>query len=228
MDGILESIASLISSNMAAAPLLALLGGILISFTPCSLSSLPLVIAYVSSAEGDVKRAFRYSMVFVAGSAVTFTVLGIIASALGMLVGITGSWWYLILGVLMVLMSLQIFGIFDFIPSTNLISKTKKRGYIGAFLAGILGGIFSSPCSTPILIVVLSIAASQGNVFWGAALLLCYAMGHGILALVAGSSTGALRAISNSEKYSRYRRVINIVLGSAVLLLGFYMLYLGF
>lgn len=228
MDGILDYIASLISSNMAAAPLLALLGGILTSFTPCSLSSLPLVIAFVSNAEGNAKKSFRYSLVFVAGSAVTFTVFGIVASALGMLVGITGSWWFLVLGVLMVLMALQILGVFDFIPSTNLIAKTNRRGYIGAFLAGILGGIFSSPCSTPILIVVLTIAASQGSIIWGAVLLLCYAIGHGALALIVGSSTGALRAVSKNAKYLRAQRAINIGLGSAVLLLGFYMFYLGF
>ncbi|MEA5019269.1 MAG: cytochrome c biogenesis protein CcdA [Gordonibacter sp.] len=228
MEETLNYIATFINSNMAAAPLLALLGGILTSFTPCSLSSLPLVIAYVSSAAGDTKKSFRYSALFVAGSAITFTALGITASAVGMLIGVTGSWWYLVLGALMVLMALQIWGILEFIPSTNLIAKTNKRGYVGAFLAGILGGVFSSPCSTPILIAILSLAASQGSIFWGIALLLCYAVGHGALALVVGPSTGALRALSGDTRYVRFQKIISITLGAAVLLLGFYMFYLGF
>ena len=33
------------------------------------------------------------------------------------------------------------------------------RGYLGALVAGILGGVFSSPCSTPVLIVLLAIVA---------------------------------------------------------------------
>lgn len=228
MEAVLENISTLIRSNLAIAPLLALVGGVLTSFTPCSLSTLPLVIAYVTSTEEGAKGSFRYSLLFVLGSAVTFTALGIIASFAGMLIGNAGPWWYIFLGILMVLMALQIWGVFDFIPSTHLIAKNKKRGYIGAFLAGILGGIFSSPCSTPVLVVLLSIAAGGGNILWGALLLLCYSAGHGILALIAGSSTGFFRAMTTNVKYAQFHTVIKVAMGSAVLLIGFYMFYLGF
>ena len=93
----------------------------------------------------DTKRAFRLSLTFAAGAAVTFTVLGVIASLAGRLMGNGATWWYIVLGVLMVLMALQTWGIFEIIPSSYLISKNTKRGYVGAFIAGILGGVFSSP-----------------------------------------------------------------------------------
>lgn len=43
----LSQIAEMISHNMWFAPILALLAGILTSVTPCSLSSVPLIIGYV-------------------------------------------------------------------------------------------------------------------------------------------------------------------------------------
>ena len=147
IDSWLNTLGTLISESVWLAPLLALLAGVLTSFTPCSLSSIPLVIGYVGGTGTEPKKAFRLSLVFAAGSAITFTILGTLASLAGRLIGTSASWWYLILGILMVLMALQTWEIFNFIPSTYLLSKNTRRGYAGALIAGILGGIFSSPCA---------------------------------------------------------------------------------
>lgn len=229
MTAILESLSELITTSGWLAPLLALLAGVLTSFTPCSLSSIPLVIGYVGgTSQRDAKKALWLSVTFVAGAAVTFTVLGVIASLAGKLMGNSASWWYIILGVLMVLMSLQTLGIFEIIPSSYLISKNTKKGYIGAFIAGILGGIFSSPCSTPVLIALLAIVAGKGSILWGIMLLLLYSIGHGILAVVAGTSIGFVQKMSASEKYGKVSTLLKIVMGVLILLIGFYMFYLGF
>ena len=54
MDAILQSIADALGENIWLAPVLAFVAGILTSFTPCSLSSLPLIIGYVGgSGERD-------------------------------------------------------------------------------------------------------------------------------------------------------------------------------
>lgn len=47
IDTWLSQIAEMIGRNLWFAPLLALLAGILTSVTPCSLSSVPLIIGYV-------------------------------------------------------------------------------------------------------------------------------------------------------------------------------------
>ena len=160
MTEILQSISLLMENNVWLAPFLAFAAGALTSLTPCSVSSVPLVIGYVGGAAGsDTRKAFRLSLVFVLGSALTFTALGTAASTAGMFFMGAASWWYLILGSLMILMALQIWGIFEIIPSSYLMSKNRKKGYLGAFIAGILGGIFSSPCSTPVLIALLAIVA---------------------------------------------------------------------
>lgn len=225
----LEQLSALIQSSVWLAPLLALFAGVLTSFTPCSLSSIPLVIGFVGgTGQRDTERAFRLSIIFVVGGAVTFTALGVTASLVGRLMGTSASWWYIILGVLMVLMAFQIWGVFEIIPSSYLLGKNTKRGYIGAFLAGILGGVFSSPCSTPVLIALLAIVAGRGSILWGILLLLLYSIGHGILAVAAGTSVGFVQKLSASEKYGKASAILKIVMGALILLIGFYMFYLGF
>lgn len=229
MDGIISGLADLIEKNAYAAPLLALLAGMLTSVTPCSLSSIPLVVGYVgASGQAEPKRALRLSLTFAMGSAITFTALGVIASMAGRLIGTSASWWYLILGVLMVLMALQTWEVFEVIPSSYLISRNKKRGYLGALIAGVLGGIFSSPCSTPVLIALLAIVAGQGSILWGVLLLLLYSIGHGILAVIAGTSVGFVQKLTGSKKYGLVSQVLKIVMGTAILGIGLYMFYLGF
>lgn len=225
----LNRIAEVIGDNIWLAPVLALVAGILTSFTPCSLSSIPLIIGYVGgTGEKNTKKAFLYSLTFALGTAITFVTLGIIATSAGKLMGTSSKLWYLILGTLMVLMSLQTWGIFDFIPSVNLISKNKKRGFIGAFFAGILGGIFSSPCSTPVLIALLAIVAGKGSMLWGILLMILYSIGHSTLVIVAGTSIGFVQKINSNEKYQKVGTALKVIMGIGILLIGLYMFWLAF
>lgn len=229
MTELLESISQIMLDRVWVAPLLALVAGVLTSFTPCSLTSIPLVIGYVGGiGTKDIQKALWLSLTFAFGSAVTFTALGVLASTAGRLIGVSASWWYIILGFLMVLMALQTWGIFEIIPSSYLLSKNKRKGFAGAFIAGILGGVFSSPCSTPVLIALLAIVASRGSIAWGILLLLIYSIGHGILAVFAGTSIGFVQKLSKSEKYGRASIVLKIIMGIIILLIGLYMFYLGF
>lgn len=158
----------------------------------------------------------------------TFVTLGIIATSADKLMGTSSPVWYMILGVLMVLMALQTWEIFNFIPSVNLISMNKKKGIVGAFLMGILGGIFSSPCSTPVLIALLAIVAGEGNLIWGILLMLLYSIGHSALVMVAGTSIGFVQKINSSKRYNSAAFVLKIVMGTAILLIGLYMFWLAF
>ncbi|SDM94743.1 cytochrome c biogenesis CcdA family protein [Acetanaerobacterium elongatum] len=225
----LESLSAAITASGWLAPLLALLAGVLTAFTPCSLSTVPLVIGYVGgTGEKDTGRSFLLSLTFTAGMAVTFTALGTAASLLGRLFTGAGRWWYILLGVLMLLMALQTWELFSFIPSTYALSRNKRRGYLGALLAGILGGLFSSPCATPVLVVLLALVAKNGSLAWGVLLLLLYSLGHGVLVIAAGTSVGLVQKLSSSGRYGVFSRVLKIVLGILMVLLAFYMFYLGF
>ena len=229
IDTWLNQIALMLGENMWLAPVLALVAGILTSVTPCSLSSVPLIVGYVGgTGERNTRKAFLYSATFAAGTAITFVTLGIVATSMGRLMGTSSPIWYAVLGILMVLMALQTWEIFNFIPSVNLISKNKRRGFFGAFLAGILGGIFSSPCSTPVLIALLAIVAGEGNLLWGILLMLLYSVGHSALVIVAGTSIGFVQKINASGNYKTVASVSKIIMGALILLIGFYMFWLAF
>ena len=228
INNLLQQLSSLIADNMWLAPMLAVLGGLLTAFTPCSLSSVPLVIGYVGGyADNNTKKAFRYSLVFCGGMAITFTILGTVASILGRLMQATGSWWYLVLGALMLLMALQTWEIINIIPQSALMNRNNKRGYLGAVLAGIMGGLFASPCATPVLVALLAVVARDGKIIWGAILLLLYAAGHSVLLMIAGTSIGFVKQLSNSKRYGHISCMLKIVMGFVILILGFYLIYLG-
>ncbi|MGN0910322.1 MAG: cytochrome c biogenesis CcdA family protein [Thermoguttaceae bacterium] len=229
IDAWLFHISEHLGSSMWLAPLLALLAGVLTSATPCALTNIPLIVGYVGGAGvRNAKSAFAYSAVFSVGTAVTFVTLGVVATSAGKLMGTTSSAWFIFLGVLMTLMALQTWEIFNFIPSVNLISKSEKKGFVGAFFAGVLGGVFSSPCSTPVLIALLAILAGERNLPRGILLMFLYSIGHSILVVAAGVSVGFVQKINSSGRYKTAATVLKTGMGTAILLVGLYMFWLAF
>lgn len=231
MTAWLDALSAALTQSLWLGPLIALAAGLLTSLMPCSLSSVPLVIGYVGSASGgdtDSKKALKLSLTFALGLTLAFVALGLLAALAGRLMGGLTRWWYLALGILMILMALQTWELFEIIPSSYLLSRSQKRGYVGAFLAGTLGGLFSSPCSTPVLIALLAMVAGEGQLLRGVLLLLFYAAGHSALSVVAGTSTGFAQRLTRDPKYGRLSQILKIVLGSLILLMGFYLLYLAF
>ena len=64
MESILDSVSSALGNNIWLAPLLALIGGVLTSLMPCSISTVPLVIGCVGCGEAKGKRALGLSLLF--------------------------------------------------------------------------------------------------------------------------------------------------------------------
>ena len=227
-ESFLGDFSRLINPESPFVYLIVFAGGVLSSFLPCSLSSLPLVISYVSAGKRDTKSSFRLSLVFALGLTLTFTFLSVLALALGELIGNAGRLWYLILALLMLLMGLQMLGISTFIPASYLQTRNTRRGYMGALLSGILSGVFSSPCSTPVLVAILSVASMSGSLVFATMLLLCYSAGYSILSIAAGTFVGFVSKLSESSSYRKLSRIIEIILGSAILVLAFYLFYQAF
>ncbi|HIU64194.1 MAG TPA: sulfite exporter TauE/SafE family protein [Candidatus Avacidaminococcus intestinavium] len=228
LEDLLFNLSQMLNDSLWLAPPIAFLAGVLTSLTPCAFTSVPLVIGYVGSGSKSTRKSFLLSLLFAIGMAITFTLLGVLAAVFGSFFTGAGQWWYLALGTLMVLMALQTFELFEFIPSSYLTGKSKMRGYPGALATGILAGIFSSPCATPVLVVLLSVVAGSGNLWWGAFLLACYAVGHSVLVIAAGTSIGFARSITANPRYGTFSIILKYVLGTLMLLIAFYMFYLGF
>ena len=228
MEQILSNFGQLLSQNIWLAFLAALIAGIISSFSPCVLSSVPLIIGYVGGYAGnDKKRAFNYSLVFSIGLAITFTTLGAISAILGKLMSGTGNWWYIVLGLLMVLVGLQLIGVINIMPQVcNLPSQ--RKGILGAFFLGILGGVFSSPCATPVLIAILAFVSGQHNIIIGILLLGVYAIGHCTLIMIAGTSVGFVQKLATSTKTEKLGSIFKSILGIIIILFSFYLFNIGF
>ncbi len=229
IDQALDSLALMIKTHRMLAPLIGLFAGVLTSFTPCSLANLPLVIGYVGGiGEKSSRKAFLYSVLFAIGSAVTYVILGVVATLAGQLLGSGSAWWYLVLGVILTMLALQMCDVFTFIPSTNLMTKSKLRGGVGALVAGILGGLFASPCATPVLAVLLSLIAVDGNITWGIFTMLMYAIGNSFLIVIAGTFMGVATGILKSKKYQLWGEVLKYAMGMAIFVFALYMFWKGF
>ncbi len=193
-----------IEQIVATQPLLAFgavfLGGVLSSASPCVLATIPLVVGFVGGyAEGNRKKAFIYSLAFIIGLSLTFTIFGAAAALLGTMFGTVGGWWYLAVGCVAVAMGLQMLGLYELRLPDLPQFKPKRGGIAGALLLGLFFGVASSPCATPVLVVVLSLAALKGQILYGTLLLFTYALGHCLLMLAAGTFTGFVEAFAASR-----------------------------
>lgn len=228
MNDILTNLSQLITSNYYFAPILSLIAGLLTSFMPCNLSSIPLIISVTSaSANTNTKKAFKLSLIFSLGLSITFTILAIITSLSASLFGSSSSLLYFIVGIVMILMAFQTWELFEIIPSTYLASKNKFKGYFGALISGVLSGIFSSPCSTPVLIALLSLVATLNNIYYSIILLLCYSIGHSIITIIAGTSITFINKIIQNKKYGVFSTTIKIILGILMTIIGIYLIYIS-
>ena len=225
MEELLEKVSAALGGSLWLAPILAFVGGVLTSLMPCSLSTVPLVIGCVGGAETKGRRAFALSMLFALGSTITFVTLGIAASVAGLLLEKAEVWMHLILAVLLILMALQMWGVIELIPSAALSAGSRLRGVWGAFVAGLLAGVFSAHCAAPMIVALLAVVADKGRPVFGALLLLCFSIGHAILSVVAGTSVGLVQRITESPKYEKIGKIIKIVLGAVIMLVALYLLW---
>lgn len=201
----LNNIEQIVAAYPVAAFGAVFLAGVISSASPCVLATIPLVVGFVGGyAEGDRWKAFRYSLSFILGLSLTFTAFGAAAGLLGIMFGTLGGWWYVTAGVVAVVMGLQMVGLYQISLPIKREYKPKRGGMAGAFMLGLFFGIVSSPCATPVLVVLLTLVATKGEVVYGVALLFIYAVGHCLLMLAAGTFTGFV------EAFVKTRGIINI------------------
>ncbi len=197
-----------IEQIITAYPLLAFgavfLAGVISSASPCVLSTIPLVVGFVGGySDGDRWKAFRYSLMFIVGLSLTFTAFGAAAGLLGTVFGVVGVWWYAIAGTVALVMGGQLMGLYEIRLPIKRDFKPRQGGIIGAFMLGLFFGLVSSPCATPVMVVLLTVITGKGQVLYGITLMFSYAVGHCLLMLVAGTFTGFV------ESFAKTRGVLN-------------------
>jgi cytochrome c biogenesis protein CcdA len=205
------------------------LAGVLSSASPCVLATIPLVVGFVGGySDGDRWKAFRYSLTFILGLSLTFTVFGAAAGLLGTMFGTLGGWWYVAAGAVAVVMGLQMVGLYEIRLPIRRDYKPKRGGLIGSFLLGLFFGVVSSPCATPVLVVLLTFVATKGQVIYGIALLFTYAIGHCLLMLAAGTFTGFIEAFVKAKGIVNFSVWAKRVSGGLITAVGAWFIWRAF
>lgn len=221
---------TVLQTGSLLAYLLVFLGGIVTSIGPCNVAMIPLVIGFVGGSNRDLGRgrSFALSLTFAVGLALTFMVLGLVASLVGGLVGGTSRVWYYVVAAVCVIIGLSMLGAFHLpeIPgASRLRERVRWRGLPGALALGLVSGLVASQCATPVLAAILTYVMSQdGALVYGAALLFVYALGRGVPIVLAGTFTGALKQL---QSLGRWAPIIERVSGAIIIGVGLYFLWIA-
>lgn len=219
------------SGNFEIALLAAFAWGILsILLSPCHLSSIPLVVGYISSQEKVTTRgSFNLALIFAIGILITIAVIGLITASMGRLMGDVGKVGNWIVAAVFFIVGLYLMDIIKLSWSGPTLI-TGKTGWPGAFLLGLIFGIGLGPCTfayfAPVLGVVFGISSSS----WTKATLLMAAFGIGHCAIIvgAGTLTQIVQRYLNWSSSFRTTLYIRRVAGALVFLGGIYFIYLMF
>jgi cytochrome c biogenesis protein CcdA len=223
METLFDNIQLIIQNQRGLAYLGVFAGGLISAASPCVLAAIPLIIGYVGGySEGNKKKAALFSLVFVIGLSITFTLLGAAASVMGQFLGFMGRWLYLGLAVLALLMGLQLMGIISIPLPFQKTRAVKTKGLLGALFLGMLTGTVSSPCATPVLAVILAYVSTQGDMAYGGSLLFVYALGHCALIFLAGLSVGLTESIVGAKGTRNFSLYAKKLSGALLVIVGIY------
>ena len=226
--GLSETLGQIMQTRPILAYGASYLGGVIATASPCILASIPLVIGYVGGyAGGNKKQALIYSLTFVVGLALVMSGLGAIAALMGTMFGDVGTYWYFVVAVILMVMGLQLAGIIKLkLGGDTQKFLPQRTGLLGALILGMLFGLVLSPCASPVLAVILALAAVQGKVVYGSTLLFAYALGQGSLIILAGTFTGVINNFLQSRG-AKAGAVLQQVAGCLLFFVGAYIFFQG-
>lgn len=201
MESFLAQLDTTLDSSLLLSAVIAYLGGLLASLTPCIYPMIPITAGVIghSNIGGSKIRAFLLSLTYVSGMALTYAGLGIFAAATGRFFGTvnTHPLTFLVVGNLMLFFSLAMLEVFH-LPYLAPGTGNSKKGVPGVFLAGILSALVAGPCTAPVLGVLLTYVATTRDMLLGGLLLFVFSLGMGTILLGIGTFSGFLTAIPKS------------------------------
>ena len=208
------------SHNPGLALVFAFVGGVLAGFTPCTYPMLPITVAFVGNrAQGSRFKGLILSSFYVLGIAIVYSILGLLAAYTGRLFGsmTMNPWVYVTVGNICLLGGLAMLEVFP-LPVPAFLSRVQVQrisghDLLGSVLVGGASALVISPCTTPILGVLLTLVATGKSVFWGGMMLFAFAYGMGSLVILVGTFTGLLASLPRSGLWmQRVQRVFAVLM----------------
>lgn len=208
--------------------LIAFFAGTLVSFTPCVYPLIPISAGYIGvRSAGSRAKGLILSLFYVTGVAVTYSVLGVLASLTGTFFGSlsTNPVAYIIVGSVIIIFGLSMLDIFTInIPNFIKLPILKKGNYFSTFLLGLTSGFIVSPCLTPVLGSILFYLTTKKNILYGATLLFSFACGMGLLLIIIGTFSSTLISLPKVGKWAGFiKKGFSFVL----IVFGLYFIYTG-
>ncbi|MFW6054765.1 MAG: cytochrome c biogenesis protein CcdA [Thermodesulfobacteriota bacterium] len=221
------SLQSALGSSIPLSLGICFLGGILASLSPCIYPLLPVVTSYVGSRSvgGTTKfKAFGLSFFYVLGMALVYSGLGMVAALTGSFFGqiSTSPLALLVVANIIILFGLNILEVIP-LPMLSMGSGQagRKKGLAGALVLGAASGLVASPCTAPVLGVLLTYVATQQNVVTGGLFLFVFSLGLGLILILAGTFSGLLLSLPKPGNWMNW---VKKGLGLAMIALGEYFL----
>ena len=141
-----------------------LLGGLILNLMPCVFPVIGLkIMGFVEQAGADRRKVVFHGFTFTAGVLTSFGILsGILfaaraaggaAASKGWGYQLQNPWVVLVLMILMFLLALNMYGVFEIGASATSVGGNlqSKHGFGGSFFSGLLATIVATPCSAPFL-----------------------------------------------------------------------------
>jgi cytochrome c-type biogenesis protein len=221
-----------LSNALQGNPLIAILAsfiwGILsIILSPCHLSTIPLIIGFISNqSQMTVKRASIISTLFALGILVTIGFIGLITGLLGRMLGNIGPYGNYMVAVVFLFVGLYLLDLLPFSFCGVNASGYKKKGLLAAFILGLIFGVALGPCTFAYMAPMLGVAftVASHNLLFAISLILAYAIGHCSVIIFAGSFTELISKFLAWNENSKGLIIIKKICGILVIAGGIYMI----
>lgn len=204
--------------------LILFLEGIITFISPCLLPMLPIYVSYFAGGGSrSTRRTLTCAAGFVLGFTAVFVLMGGLAGTLGSLVHRYQTAVNLISGLIVILFGLNYLGVLrlNLFPGSRRSVDTSNLGFFSSALFGVIFSIGWTPCVGAFLGSALLIASQQGHAVQGMLMLLAYSLGLGVPFLISAVLIDKLK--STFDWIKRNYRVINLVCGSLLILIGLLM-----
>ena len=230
MGEILTAFGNAFAASAGLALPAAFLWGVLsVVLSPCHLSSIPLVVAYMNGgAEFPTgRRALVISSSFAVGILGSIAVIGVLTAAAGRMVGDVGRWGTYALAAVFFAVGLNLIGVLPLPTWSAPAAGTKRRGPWGAFVLGLVFGAALGPCTFAFMAPLLGLAFRSGaeQAAYGALLVAVYGLGHGAAIVAAGVSAQNVQRWLAWKNGERAAKLVRGAAGLAVIAGGVYFLY---
>ena len=205
-----------LDSTLRDAPLVALPllfgAGLATSLTPCIYPMIPITAGILGGAGAASRSRGRTALMtfaYVAGLAVVYSLLGLLAGLTGTLFGTVSSspWAYFAMANLLLLFGLAMLDVVPVAAPRRLAEWAARvtGDSVGAvFAMGAVSGLVAAPCGAPAFAAVLTFVAATRSAALGLLYLLVFSLGLTALLVVVGLFSGTLASLPRAGRWTQW------------------------